>query len=588
MSERSLSPPSPSFPPFRVATPASARAALLDRLAHIKFIGELYKVKLLPEMIVLDCNTRLLGEADTPDEENLEALCKLLQTTGKLLDNIRCRRFMDKLFADIEAHSRGTCERLSSRIRFLLQDVVELRAHGWVPRHEASGPKTLDEIHAEAQREEKRKAAGLAIDTKSPRRPLSARLDRAASTPLATPSSSRAPASPLATPTGAAAHGRARSLQVATTPVTPKSDDGFTTVSAKKGGRGASAKKGAAPAASPAPSPPSSTKTASGRLQSFSAAIGQPTSNIKKTPQVKQPAGRQQPAAAAQEKPAGKAGKPQQQQQQAGNGGKAQAANRFGALEESERRGSGSSLSDGQGSAASSTPPLSPSSSTLAPTESSSGVTAVGACLEVRSGSSRAGSPPPLILELPSHAPSAASASKRPAAESIRDLLDEFLCSEELADTLESLGELRLDDDGRVEVVHRAVLVGIDRRARERDLLARLMVAGHGRALLHGSHIARALEHVIGSLEDIGIDVPHAPALVGEFVGRCMARSALPVSFFAAVEAPAVADAAVAAMRLALGDAAAGELCRTGSDVNWASLLTSDEHRKVVLVDSSA
>ena len=41
----------------------------------------------------------------------------------------------------------------SSRIRFSLQDTIELRQNKWVPRRETAGPKTIDQIHKEAQRE---------------------------------------------------------------------------------------------------------------------------------------------------------------------------------------------------------------------------------------------------------------------------------------------------------------------------------------------------------------------------------------------------------------------------------------------------
>ena len=43
----------------------------------------------------------------------------------------------------------------STRLRCLLQDVVELHEAHWVPRHEENAPKTIDQVRREAEEEEK-------------------------------------------------------------------------------------------------------------------------------------------------------------------------------------------------------------------------------------------------------------------------------------------------------------------------------------------------------------------------------------------------------------------------------------------------
>lgn len=43
--------------------------------------------------------------------------------------------------------------KVSSRVRFMLQDVIELRHNKWVPRREDNNPKTIDQITKEAERE---------------------------------------------------------------------------------------------------------------------------------------------------------------------------------------------------------------------------------------------------------------------------------------------------------------------------------------------------------------------------------------------------------------------------------------------------
>jgi translation initiation factor 4G len=42
---------------------------------------------------------------------------------------------------------------ISSRVRFMLRDVIDLRQSKWIPRRNDSNPKTIDEIQKEAEKE---------------------------------------------------------------------------------------------------------------------------------------------------------------------------------------------------------------------------------------------------------------------------------------------------------------------------------------------------------------------------------------------------------------------------------------------------
>jgi len=108
------------------------------------------------------------------DEESLECLCKLLTTVGLKLDTqlkeienrvkeLKARgqplpkfvpeeNYMDKTFKRLGQLSNDN--KLSSRIRFALLDLVELRDNGWKPRRDANAPKTIDEVRREAIRQE--------------------------------------------------------------------------------------------------------------------------------------------------------------------------------------------------------------------------------------------------------------------------------------------------------------------------------------------------------------------------------------------------------------------------------------------------
>ena len=58
-------------------------------------------------------------EGEYYDERDLECLCNLLRTIGKLLDHEKMEKQMDEHFTKIDSLSKD--ERLSSRIRFLLK-----------------------------------------------------------------------------------------------------------------------------------------------------------------------------------------------------------------------------------------------------------------------------------------------------------------------------------------------------------------------------------------------------------------------------------------------------------------------------------
>lgn len=58
--------------------------------------------------------------------------------------------------------------KINSRVRFMLKDVIDLRANKWVPRRDDSNPKTMDQIQKEAETE--RLDAQLNIPPNTPRK----------------------------------------------------------------------------------------------------------------------------------------------------------------------------------------------------------------------------------------------------------------------------------------------------------------------------------------------------------------------------------------------------------------------------------
>lgn len=117
------------------------------------------------------CISHLLA---SPDEENLECLCKLLTTVGKALAERPVKKVatppnqkdgnskstkekpmptIDDYFKEMQhfVGKQGIQRKISSRIRFMIQDVMDLKANHWVPRRDEAKPKTMDQIEKEAE-----------------------------------------------------------------------------------------------------------------------------------------------------------------------------------------------------------------------------------------------------------------------------------------------------------------------------------------------------------------------------------------------------------------------------------------------------
>ena len=149
--------------------------------------GELGKLEMLHESILHKCIQQLLekkrhnraGIKDTA--EDLECLCQIMRTCGRILDTDKARSLMHQYFDRMKSLAYN--QDMPSRIRFMLQDVLELREkkvgrsllfllvffflfpnamfkpivflalfQRWVPRKVLTdnGPKTIQQVREEA------------------------------------------------------------------------------------------------------------------------------------------------------------------------------------------------------------------------------------------------------------------------------------------------------------------------------------------------------------------------------------------------------------------------------------------------------
>ncbi|XP_008179446.1 eukaryotic translation initiation factor 4 gamma 3 isoform X2 [Acyrthosiphon pisum] len=117
-------------------------------VGNCRFIGELFKQKILTPNIMLYCIVHLVTKHV---EEPLECLCNLLKTVGKELEqSYDLNDTFDKLKA---LTSRDMKSKIPSRIKFMIQDVIDLRRDKWIPRRTDSKPKMINEIENDVKNE---------------------------------------------------------------------------------------------------------------------------------------------------------------------------------------------------------------------------------------------------------------------------------------------------------------------------------------------------------------------------------------------------------------------------------------------------
>jgi hypothetical protein len=142
-------------------------------LGNIRFVGELYKKKLLNTETMHECIIELLGSPtkwkSSYDEQDIELLCDLLDTVGETLENKSKKlkskgadysKNFDLYFDRLKQLTKD--KSLNSRLRFKIEFVIELRNSNWQKRRTTDVPLTLTELHQRLQQEEQSKGGNNA------------------------------------------------------------------------------------------------------------------------------------------------------------------------------------------------------------------------------------------------------------------------------------------------------------------------------------------------------------------------------------------------------------------------------------------
>lgn len=93
-------------------------------LGNMRFIGEIFIIGLISSKIMQHVITELLTEVEQPEEEEVESVCRLITTIGHALHIC-----WDVYASKLEILSKNKV--LSTRVRFMVMDVLELKNSGW-------------------------------------------------------------------------------------------------------------------------------------------------------------------------------------------------------------------------------------------------------------------------------------------------------------------------------------------------------------------------------------------------------------------------------------------------------------------------
>jgi len=114
--------------------PANYEKNRIKRMTrNIMFIGELFKRKMLSVKVIRAIITKLLADTVGNEKyrvEDIEVLCKLLETVGKAMDDSsNSKPILDSVMNKIKILQGN--RNIPTRIRFMLTDVIDLRSQSW-------------------------------------------------------------------------------------------------------------------------------------------------------------------------------------------------------------------------------------------------------------------------------------------------------------------------------------------------------------------------------------------------------------------------------------------------------------------------
>eukprot|EP01114_Cavostelium_apophysatum_P004283 TRINITY_DN1447_c0_g2_i1.p1 TRINITY_DN1447_c0_g2~~TRINITY_DN1447_c0_g2_i1.p1 ORF type:complete len:1464 (+),score=477.86 TRINITY_DN1447_c0_g2_i1:192-4583(+) len=114
----------------------------------------------------------------------------------------------------------------------------------------------------------------------------------------------------------------------------------------------------------------------------------------------------------------------------------------------------------------------------------------------------------------------------------IEMIFAEYFTSSELSEAIECVNELHLIPQLHADLVSKAILLSLEKKDKERDLIAKLLPALSKQkgGIISSEHFAKGLQTVLSMLDDLSIDIPQAPSIVAAFVGLLLLEDCMTLS----------------------------------------------------------
>lgn len=130
-------------------------------IGNIKLIAEFFKLDMINAAIIYSCFSALIS---SHHEDYVECLCALITNIGEKVERDHFQptfnetlAYLKRLYENENKKDKSLPE-ISSRVRFMILDLLELKKDNWVSRRKKDGPKTIAEVHEDLRSEARQKS----------------------------------------------------------------------------------------------------------------------------------------------------------------------------------------------------------------------------------------------------------------------------------------------------------------------------------------------------------------------------------------------------------------------------------------------
>ncbi|XP_077992297.1 programmed cell death protein 4-like isoform X2 [Glandiceps talaboti] len=132
----------------------------------------------------------------------------------------------------------------------------------------------------------------------------------------------------------------------------------------------------------------------------------------------------------------------------------------------------------------------------------------------------------------------------------VEPIIQEYFEHGDTSEVAECLEEINIEKQ-RHELPKLAVTIALEKKAAQREMTSVLISDLYGKRIVTEEQMAAAFDNLLGDLEDLSLDTPDAPQIVGQFIARAVADDCLPPKFISSYKGKVDTDHAQLALNKA-------------------------------------